>query len=152
MENSELNYKSPIDGRMTTAHQYITEIICKRIAKKDKRGEITSKFWNQETWKTTYRYQIIQARSLLKLYSVEAIIKGLNACPYCYSLGAKFLDEKIKIEEEKIERIKKNREEQNAEKAIKAELGEVKIDIQENKVPRKLFQDEKSQMKKLRDL
>jgi RNase H-fold protein (predicted Holliday junction resolvase) len=75
-----------------SGHQYITELICEKKATYDKK-ELPVKFWDLKEWNGFYRYQITLASSLVKEYSVEAVIAALkdNRCYKTYSLRSPFL-------------------------------------------------------------
>jgi hypothetical protein len=64
------------NGKEVTAAQFITEIICERIAKKNKK-DLHYKFWVSKEWEKEYKGQIATAHKLLKKYEPKAIIDGL---------------------------------------------------------------------------
>jgi hypothetical protein len=64
------------NGKMVSAAQYITEIICEHLAKKDKK-DLHYRFWLSKEWQKFYKSQIFSANKLLKNYSDRAIIKAL---------------------------------------------------------------------------
>jgi hypothetical protein len=64
------------NGKMVSAAQYITEIICEHLAKKDKK-DLHYRFWLSKEWEKFYKSQIFSANKLLKNYSDKAIIKAL---------------------------------------------------------------------------
>lgn len=101
-------YKSRSTGNSCGPSQYITELICRRMADKDKE-ELPFKFWNRGKWRSIYRQQIIAAHGLLKIYDEEAIIAALlsKKGERIYSLRFKGLDDLIKIEQEKIDKFDK---------------------------------------------
>lgn len=76
-ENSR--YPSKYTDGYVTAAQYITELICEKIAACEKR-ELGRKFWNDPTWLKKYKHQMVIANRMLKLYSPKAIIEGIRAC------------------------------------------------------------------------
>lgn len=65
------------NGKLVSAAQYITEIICEKKAKTEKK-DLHYRFWTTKEWELYYRNQISSAYSLLKKYNEVAIIKGLN--------------------------------------------------------------------------
>jgi len=77
------------NGKMVSAPQYITEVICEKKAKYDKE-DLGFKFWTNKKWSAFYRNQISTANKLLKKYSCVAIIKALKnkKADYIYSLRA----------------------------------------------------------------
>ena len=80
------------NGKTVSAAQYITEIICEKKAKKDKK-DLHYRFWVSPEWEKYYRNQIASAHALLKKYSDTAIIRGLNnsKAEKIYSLRAPHL-------------------------------------------------------------
>jgi len=80
------------NGKFVSAAQYITELICEKKAKKDKK-DLHYKFWVTKEWSTYYRNQIASAYVLLKQYDDVAIIRALNnpQSEKIYSLRAPFL-------------------------------------------------------------
>lgn len=74
---SENKYLSKyFNGKYVTAAQFITEMICERLAKKDKR-DLHYRFWLSDDWQKSYKNQIPTANKLLKKYSAKAIIDAL---------------------------------------------------------------------------
>jgi hypothetical protein len=138
MKNS---YKSNYTDKMVSAAQYIAERICEHLAKKD-RTELCYQFWSTTKYKKVFLYQVQLANGLLKLYKAEAIIAALRKHPNIYSLGATFLDQYIKLEEEDLTRREMKISETKQEEIIP--------DITAK--PRPVFTDKKSTISKLRDL
>jgi hypothetical protein len=94
-------YTSRYTDRKITAAQRIAEIVCEKLADKEKKV-LTDKFWNKPEWEKVYKQQLYLANSLLKLYSAEAIIAALRdkRAYDVYSLGADFVLDKIFQEEQ----------------------------------------------------
>lgn len=90
------------NGKLVSAAQYITEIICEKKAKIEKK-DLHFKFWTNKIWSSFYRNQITSANALLKKYSEKAIIRALThyKTSKIYSLRAPSLILIIK-EQEKI--------------------------------------------------
>ena len=90
------------NGKEVSAAQYITEIICEKWAKKNKK-DVHYRFWLSPEWGKYYRNQIPSAHALLKKYSDSAIVKALNnpKSEKIYSLRAPHLPAIIE-EEQKI--------------------------------------------------
>jgi hypothetical protein len=65
------------NGKVVSAAQYITEIICERKALINKE-DLHYRFWLQSKWEVFYRNQIGSAHKLLKKYSSKSIIRALN--------------------------------------------------------------------------
>ena len=84
-------------GKQVGAAQYIAELACEKMAKRNKK-ELPQKFWNIPEWKKSYKSQLLAARGLLKIYSEVAIIRALNSSRAfgIYSLRAPQLDDIIK--------------------------------------------------------
>jgi len=72
--------------------QYVTELICEKKAKVDKK-ELPLKFWELPEWAKFYRSQIGSANKLLKKYGDHAVIAALhdNRTWKTYSLRASWL-------------------------------------------------------------
>lgn len=104
-------YKSRYTDSLVTAPQYISELICEKMAHK---REITLpyKFWELDAWKKTFLSQILAANGLLKIYRPDAVIKALQSSRayFIYSLRAPQLDELIKVEEKILEAAEKIQE------------------------------------------
>lgn len=80
--------------------KYLTEFVNRRKAKKEKM-ELSDRYWLDPLWKVEYGKQIIAAQSLLKEFSLEAIIKALNSKEFnwAYSLKCRGLIDVIKREQ-----------------------------------------------------
>jgi len=87
------------NGKLVSAAQYITELICENKAKVDKK-DLGFKFWTNKDWSKYYRDQIATANKLLAKYDEKAIIKALKhpRASNIYSLRAPHL--KAIIEQE----------------------------------------------------
>lgn len=97
-------YKSSYSDSWITAAQYISELMCENMARKN--GQVLPyKFWNEYAWKTAFKRQLLLANSLLKLYSAPAIIQAIRSKEgqKIYSLAAPWLDAII----EKFEKVEK---------------------------------------------
>lgn len=92
------------NGKEVSAAQYITEIICEKKAKIDKK-DLHYKFWLNKEWFAFYRNQIASAHKLLKTYSDTAILRGLNnpQASKIYSLRAPYLIPIIESEQNRLE-------------------------------------------------
>jgi len=80
------------NGKSVTAAQFITEIICERIAQKNKK-DLHYRFWVAKEWEKEYKGQIATAHKLLNKYDAKDIIDALksNAGSKIYSLRAPHL-------------------------------------------------------------
>lgn len=81
------------NGKMVSAAQYITEIICEHKAKKDNK-DLHYRFWTTNYWEKFYKNQISSANKLLTVYEAQDIVDALNdtRAQKIYSLRAPFLN------------------------------------------------------------
>lgn len=88
------------NGKMVSAAQYITEMICENKARYNKQ-DLSFKFWTNKAWMKFYKDQIATANKLLGKYSEQAIIKALKhqKAANIYSLRAPHLIEIIEQEQ-----------------------------------------------------
>ena len=88
------------NGKLVSAAQFITEIICENKAIKD-RKDLHYRFWTNKEWASFYRSQIASAHKLLKKYDSTAIIKALKntKARKIYSLRAPHLIPIIETEQ-----------------------------------------------------
>lgn len=85
-------------------HQYLAEIMCERIAERDK-TPLPYKFWNIPKWRKIYVFQAIKASTLLQSYEFAVIMAALrNKKTYnVYSFGAMYLlQDVLEIEKARI--------------------------------------------------
>jgi hypothetical protein len=66
------------NGKDVSAAQYIAEMICERLAKRNKK-DLHYRFWLSEEWEKEYKGQIAAANKLLKTYSFTEIVHALNS-------------------------------------------------------------------------
>lgn len=80
------------NGKMVSAAQYITEIICEHLATKEKR-DLHYRFWLNKDWEKFYKSQICSANKLLQKYEDRAIVAALKTPKgqKIYSLRAPYL-------------------------------------------------------------
>lgn len=92
------------NGKTVSAAQYITEIICEKKAKLEKK-DLHFRFWTNKEWSAFYRNQIATANALLKKYSETAVIRALGSSTSSriYSLRAPSLINTIKQQEKLLE-------------------------------------------------
>lgn len=97
------------NGKSVSAAQYITELICEKMAKKDKK-DLHYRFWLSPEWEKFYKNQIASAYKLLKKYSDKAVVKALTnpKTEKIYSLRAPHLPAIIEQEQKKIDAENKN--------------------------------------------
>ena len=103
-------YKSPSTGEYCTAAQYVSELMCQRMAENNNEGSLCYKFWNTKKWRRTYINQIIKANELVEKYDERAIVKFLNSDrgKKIYSLRFPNLESMIAEEERKLKILDKN--------------------------------------------
>lgn len=91
-------------GGFVRADQYIIELICEKKAKKDKK-DLPVQFWKDPEWAKFFKSQLRKCKSLLQIYSSEAIIKGMQdkRAWSIYSLHAPWLPEIIQEYQTKID-------------------------------------------------
>jgi hypothetical protein len=91
------------NGKSVSPAQYITELICEKMAKKENK-DLHYKFWSSPQWQKYYRNQIGSANKLLKKYGDQAIVRALSnpKSAKIYSLRAPHL---ISIIEEEQNRL-----------------------------------------------
>ena len=142
-------FSGPEENWLTPA-QYLAENMVARQAKKDG-TDLPIKFWEIERWKRIFLLQVRHATSLLKLYDINAIIKALRSKrgKNIYSLGAKFIDPLIRVEQERLDRHEEVIElkSQNDPKPVEPPSDEPK----ELKAPRPAFV-QNTTLSKLKDL
>lgn len=92
------------NGKEVSAAQYITELICEKKAKKEKK-DLHYRFWLAKEWSLYYRNQIATANKLLEKFDSKSIVAALNndKSKNIYSLRAPHL---LAIIEEEDSRIK----------------------------------------------
>ena len=97
------------NGKTVSAAQYITEIICEKMAKKNKQN-LHYRFWLSPEWEKFYKNQIASAYKLLKQYPDTAIVRGLNnpKAEKIYSLRAPHLPAIIEHEQTKLDQENQN--------------------------------------------
>ena len=91
------------NGKSVSAAQYISEMICERLAKKQKK-DLHYRFWLSPEWEKEYKGQIAAANKLLKKYDYKSIVAGLLSPTgqKIYSLRAPHLIDIIEREEKRI--------------------------------------------------
>ncbi len=79
-------------GTFVSDGQYLAELICEKIAAKNKE-KLPYKFWAWPVWKNTFLLQLAHANKLLKEFDVFVIIKALKdkRAYKINSLGARFI-------------------------------------------------------------
>lgn len=80
------------NGKEVSAAQFISEMVCERLAKKDKK-DLHYRFWLSDEWQKEYKGQIAAANKLLRKYDPKAIINALlsTSGQKIYSLRAPHL-------------------------------------------------------------
>jgi len=100
-------YTHKTTGQPCNAAQYIAEMVCLREAEKENVGRPAYALWNTDKWKKKFQSQVTKAYVLLKKYHEKAIINALTSYKgkTIYSLRVTFLEDLIKKEQTKLERI-----------------------------------------------
>lgn len=85
------------NGKEVTAAQYLAELICERVAKKNQK-DLHYRFWLHPEWEKEYKGQVAAANKLLSQFDIKHIIGGLNSYrgQKIYSLRAPHLIDMIK--------------------------------------------------------
>lgn len=127
------------NGKLVSAAQYITELICEKKAKLTGQ-DLHYRFWVNKKWSAYYRNQIGSANKLLTKYSETAIVKALNTkeAAKIYSLRAPHLVPII--------------EQQQAILESQNQSLQLEFDRKENKTYKTNDNSKKSILSKLKDL
>jgi len=107
-------FASKYTDKKIGASQWIAEFVCERLAFKQKK-QLVYRFWNTQEWKAVFLNQMRAAQSLLKLYTVQAIMNVLSQNKNVYSLRAPWLDAQFQVEQLKLDALLTN---YNPEKQI----------------------------------
>lgn len=93
MSNDNKYLSKYSNGKMVSAAQYITELICENKAKIEKK-DLHYRFWTSKEWARYYRDQIATTNKLLEKYDAKAIINALkdSSSSRIYSLRAPHLN------------------------------------------------------------
>jgi hypothetical protein len=91
------------NGKLVSAAQYITEIICEKKASIDKK-DLHFRFWLSKEWSAFFRNQIASANKLIRLYGEKAVIRALYnpKASRIFSLRAPHLIQIIEYEQQKL--------------------------------------------------
>ncbi len=138
-------YQSRYGGGWQAPSQFLAESMVARQARM-KKTSLPLKFWRLERWNREYQAQARHASSLLRLYDCEAIMRALRTPEgkKIYSLGAKFLDPLVRVEQERLDRLKAARQAAPPEPEPEPPAKDAS--------PRPAFVETKSTLSKLRDL
>jgi len=97
-------------GKYVTGAQYVIELICERKAALN--GEVLSlRFWRNEEWAKEFSSQTRTVNSLLKKYSVKALVHVLHDNPRIYSLRAAWIKPKIDDAQRLVDKAEKRKAE-----------------------------------------
>lgn len=102
----EAKFKSKFSGFEVSAPQYLAELMCMRLAKKNNLP-LPDKFWNTTEWRMPYKQQLMAAHALLKVYNAKAVVAAVNRkeVSWMYSLRYDGLKQLIVEEQAKLARI-----------------------------------------------
>lgn len=104
---SKKKYNSAHGEKILTAEEYIAELVCENIAKRN-RISLPNSYWSRPEWKEHFSKQRLLATGLLKLYPERAVISALKnpLAKNITTLGLQsVLDPVIKAEEAKLNHI-----------------------------------------------
>lgn len=142
-ESNKSRYESRYGGNWLSPAQYIAELMCERVAKKNKK-DLPLKFWNLPAHKRNFMVTILAANALLKLYHPKAVIAAIRKSPTVYSLRAPWLDAIIQEEQEKLDKF--------VEEIKTAPSPSPAEDVNTSEKPRESFVSQQSTLNKLRGL
>lgn len=99
-ENSR--YESRYGGGWVAPQQILAEVMCERIAAKEKTS-LPAKFWDLPRWKKHFLMQLRLALKLLEKYHPSILSRGIrsNEGRKAFSFGAPFLKDVFDREQEK---------------------------------------------------
>jgi hypothetical protein len=78
MSNNKKYPSKYSNGKLVSEAQFITEIICERIAKKENK-DLHYRFWLSKNWEKQFKGQIASANKLLNTYPINDIIDALKS-------------------------------------------------------------------------
>ncbi len=138
-------YHSRFAGGYLAGGQWLAEGMCDRQARKNK-TQLPERFWKSPRWEREFLMQVRHANSLLKTYSVAAIVRALRTPEgkKVYSLSAPWLDPIIRDEQAKLDR-------EAAAAAPPEAPPEPATEVVDGK-PRPTFVRKKSTLSKLREI
>jgi hypothetical protein len=86
-----------------TAAQYLAEVMCARLAARDKTS-LPVRFWERPRWKKIFLQQVRLASGLLAAYPREAVSAALRSPEgrRAYSLGAPWIEELVRQQAERL--------------------------------------------------
>lgn len=98
-------------GKFVTPAQYLAEMMSERYARKQNK-DLPLEFWNNEEWAKFFVEQITAANTLLKCFTMTAILNALQRKEnkWVYSLRLKKLNKDIVEEEFAIQNRQKDRQ------------------------------------------
>lgn len=101
-------------GKSVSAAQYITEIVCENNCKKNGQ-ELPLRFWQMESWRQYYTFQIKCCNDLLKIVSPDVLLKFVRD-KGIWNLSAKWVVESL----EQLQRIHLAKQKQLARQKLEA--------------------------------
>lgn len=123
----------------------IAQLICPRLLKQKGFTSLPEKFWADKRFAREYKLELIKSRSLLKMYSPQAIINALKSKEglRIWSLTAPWLDGIIAAEEKRLQILA-----EKISEATHTSTMQVKPDLSDDG-PRPAFNPKKSVFDKL---
>lgn len=105
------------NGKEVSAAQYLAELVCERVAKKNKK-DLHYRFWLNKEWEKEYKGQIAAANKLLRRYDLTFIIQALKTDKgqKIYSLRAPHLEPMIEQMESRGQKEKETIQVKNIER------------------------------------
>lgn len=103
-QSQRSRFQSSYGAGYISLPQYLAELMCERLAKKNGKT-LSIKFWDLPEWRKHYLFQVTVASRLLKKYHQNAIFEVLKANKWAYSIGSKQLIVKYKIAHEKYKHL-----------------------------------------------
>jgi hypothetical protein len=76
-QTEKSRFPSKYSNSFISASQYITELLCEKIAKNQGK-KLPYKFWDLHEWNKIYCRHIVEAHKLVKQYEAEVLIRALN--------------------------------------------------------------------------
>jgi hypothetical protein len=109
-------FPSSYNGGWITAAQYIVELLCVLMTKRNKK-QLKDNFWQEDPWNKFYKRQVPLANELLKEYDIDAITRTLKdkRCYNIRSLGANWLIDPILKEKQRELDLIKEQNKQNTQ-------------------------------------
>ncbi len=105
-QTEKMSYKSPSTGDFVTGYQYITEILIKREADREK-VILPQRYWNIKgnPWAKKFSLRIIDVCKICEKYSFQAVVKALEKEQWAFSLKSKQVLQTIQEEQKRLDSL-----------------------------------------------